>query len=226
VGNRSGGRLVWCILAAVSSAVWLPWWARAAGDLGITDALIEAVYREHGRRARNILMDWRALVARHRDADEMDKLRAVNRFFNRRIRFLSDQRHWGRRDYWATPVETMISRGGDCEDYAIAKYFTLRVLGVPDARLRITYVRARRLRQAHMVLAYYPQPGAEPLILDNLTRRIRPASRRRDLTPVYSFNGTHLWMAKARGAGRRVGSARRMNNWAGLLRRMGGGGAN
>ena len=211
------------LLAGALLAAAPPWWARADGELGITDAFIEAVYQEHGRRARNILRAWRKLVARYRDAPERDKLQAVNRFFNRRIRFLSDQRHWGRRDYWATPVETMISRGGDCEDYAIAKYFTLRVLGVADARLRITYVRARRLRQAHMVLAYYPRPGDEPLILDNLTRRIRPASRRRDLTPVYSFNGTHLWMAKARGAGRMVGSARGVNNWADVLRRMQGG---
>lgn len=201
----------------------LPWLVRAQVDLVITEADVQAAYREHGRRARNILNAWRELVARYRSASEEDKLHAVNRFFNRRIRFLSDQRHWGRSDYWATPVETMITRGGDCEDYAIAKYFTLRALGVPDAKMRITYVRARGLRQAHMVLAYYPRPGMEPLILDNLTRRIRPASRRRDLTPVYSFNGAYLWMAKARGTGRRVGNANRINQWAGVLRRMQGG---
>ena len=82
----------------------------------------------------------------------------------------------------------MASNGGDCEDYSIAKYFLLKEFGVPVERLRITYVKAVKLNQAHMVLAYYAAPGSEPLILDNLEDRVRPASDRSDLVPVYSFN--------------------------------------
>ena len=94
----------------------------------------------------------------------------------------------GAADYWATPAETVGSHGADCEDFAIAKYYLLKELGVPLERLRITYVRALKLSEAHMVLAYYPRPDAEPLVLDNVDRRVRPASERTDLVPVYSFN--------------------------------------
>jgi len=118
---------------------------------------------------------------------ELEALQAANSYFNR-IPFLSDAEHWSAEDYWATPAETVASNGGDCEDYSIAKYFLLKEFGVPVERLRITYVKALKLNQAHMVLAYYAAPGSEPLILDNLEDRVRPASDRSDLVPVYSFN--------------------------------------
>jgi len=137
------------------------------------------------------------------------------------MQFISDKKHWHKEDYWATPVEFLSTNGGDCEDFSIAKYFTLLEIGVPDERLRITYVKAIRLNQAHMVLAYYETPESEPLILDNLTKRIQAASQRRDLLPVYSFNGSHLWMAKERGQGRRVaGGSQRINLWRDLNVRM------
>jgi predicted transglutaminase-like cysteine proteinase len=114
-------------------------------------------------------------------------LQIVNDQLNR-IPWKTDQSHWGQADYWATPAESVASNGGDCEDYAIAKYYLLKELGVPLDRLRITYVKAMKLNEAHMVLAYYPRPDADPLILDNLDRRVSPASERPDLVPVYSFN--------------------------------------
>jgi predicted transglutaminase-like cysteine proteinase len=130
--------------------------------------------------------------------DETAKLSAVNQFFNRRIVFTSDQEVWGQVDYWASPLEMLAKGRGDCEDYVIAKYFSLLVSGVPVSRLRLVYVRATiggpgGETLAHMVLAYYAAPGAEPLILDNLIGEIRPASRRPDLEPVFSFNGEGLW---------------------------------
>ncbi|XZG68750.1 transglutaminase-like cysteine peptidase [Chitinibacteraceae bacterium HSL-7] len=155
-------------------------------------------------------------------AAERDKLTEVNRFFNQ-ITFVSDPKHWNRTDYWATPVEMLGSAGGDCEDFAIGKYFSLIRLGVPVDKLRITYVKALNwnpIDQAHMVLAYYPEPTAEPLILDNLIPDIKPASQRTDLIPVYSFNGQGLWLAKERGSGR-VGSSDRIGLWRDLTARMG-----
>lgn len=84
---------------------------------------------------------------------------------------------------------------GDCEDFAIAKYFSLIAMGMAPAKMRMVYVRAQNggVVQAHMVLAYYPEPNAEPLILDNLITDMRPASRRPDLAPVFSFNAEGLW---------------------------------
>ena len=92
-----------------------------------------------------------------------------------------DAEVWGQVDYWASPLETLQSGMGDCEDFAIAKYFTLLALGVPLPGCGwSTCARrsaARRPVQAHMVLAYYPAPEDDPLILDNLVADVRPARR-------------------------------------------------
>jgi predicted transglutaminase-like cysteine proteinase len=128
--------------------------------------------------------------------DEESRLEPVNAWFNRRVIFRTDDAAHGEADHWASPLELLQAGRGDCEDYAIAKYFSLLALGTPVARLRLVYVRAQVGAgdgQAHMVLAYYPQPNAEPLILDNLVTSVRPASRRPDLTPVFSFNSEGLW---------------------------------
>ncbi|WP_431102237.1 transglutaminase-like cysteine peptidase [Roseateles noduli] len=127
--------------------------------------------------------------------EERDRLTAVNNFFNQRVAFKDDIEVWGQVDYWATPLELLDKGAGDCEDYAIAKYMSLLSAGVPQSKLRMVYVRAQfqGRPQAHMVLAYYAQPEAEPLILDNINPEIRPASLRPDLTPVFSFNGEGLW---------------------------------
>lgn len=132
------------------------------------------------------------------EIDETARLQIVNTFYNRRVLFRDDADVWRQVDYWASPFETLQQGQGDCEDFAIAKYFTLVSLGVPVNRLRLVYVRAQiggpqGAVQAHMVLAYHPAPEAEPLILDNLIGEIRPASRRPDLAPVFSFNGDGLW---------------------------------
>jgi predicted transglutaminase-like cysteine proteinase len=128
--------------------------------------------------------------------DDEARLDAINTWFNRRVIFRTDDAAWGEPDHWASPLELLQAGHGDCEDYAIAKYFSLVAIGTPVARLRLVYVRvqvAGNDAQAHMVLAYYPQPNAEPLILDNLVTSVRPASRRPDLTPVFSFNSEGLW---------------------------------
>ena len=63
------------------------------------------------------------------------------------------------------------------------------------------YVKALKLNQLHMVVAYYPKPSAIPLILDNLKSDLLPASQRKDLLPIYSFNGSKLWLMKQKGQG-------------------------
>ena len=126
----------------------------------------------------------------------------------------------GKKDYWATPVEFLASNGGDCEDFSLAKYFTLRILGVPESKINLTYVKAWKINQAHMVVTYYSSPGAEPLVLDNLVDEIKPASERSDLYPVYSFNGSGLWVSKERGRGKLVGKSDKLSLWNDFLMRM------
>jgi predicted transglutaminase-like cysteine proteinase len=139
----------------------------------------------------------------------------VNHLLNR-VPFVDDAVHWREVDYWATPAESVSSNGADCEDFSIAKYFLLKELGMPIARLRLTYVKSLRLNQAHMVLAYYAHPDADPLVLDNLEDTVRPASQRRDLVPVYSFNDEEVWV-ELRG---RAGSPQQLRNWRALTERL------
>ncbi|MDV5861875.1 transglutaminase-like cysteine peptidase [Pseudomonas mendocina] len=153
----------------------------------------ESRYGNLGQAQARIL-DWEALIKSSAALPELDKLNEVNRFFNRKVRFVDDIQLWRENDYWATPVEMLIKGAGDCEDYSIAKYFTLRRLGIPGEKLRITYVKALNYNQAHMVLTYYASPSAEPLVLDNLINDIRPASQRKDLLPVYAFNAEGLYL--------------------------------
>ena len=130
--------------------------------------------------------------------DDAARLKAVNDFYNQRLAYMEDIDNWGQLDYWASPLESLGKGAGDCEDYAIGKYFTLTSMGMPHAKLRMVYVRASIAGApngfvAHMVLAYYPTPEAEPLVLDNLQPVIRPAGERPDLAPVFSFNAEGLW---------------------------------
>ena len=167
---------------------------------------------------------WRDLLTSSSALPEGEKLRRVNEFFNRRIRFGEDSEIWGMQDYWATPLEVLGRGEGDCEDFAIAKYVTLRLLGIPSSRLRLTYVKAQiggaqsTFTQAHMVVSYYPAPEDEPLVLDNLISDIRPASRRPDLTTVFGFNADGLWVGGA--VSRASSGTQRLSRWQSVLARM------
>lgn len=162
------------------------------------------------------LAAWEYLLQSLTDESELEQLRAVNHFFNLRLRFRDDQELWLVKDYWATPVESLFKGAADCEDFAIAKYFSLRQLGVPSEKLRITYVKATQLDQAHMVLTFYEEPTSMPLVLDNLIDAILPASQRTDLVPVYAFNAEGVWMP----GGRSVGDSKGLSRWQDLLRKM------
>ncbi len=128
-------------------------------------------------------------------SSDMEKLEAVNRFYNE-VRYASDTKVYNKRDYWATPLEFLGKDMGDCEDYVIAKYFALRYLDIPGEKLFFTYAKSTKFKQAHMVLTYYETPRSEPLILDNNNRKIFPASKRKDLIPIYNFNGESLKKSK------------------------------
>lgn len=164
------------------------------------------------------IADWYALIKEKRDASEIEKLNSVNYFFNQ-LEFVDDLSHWGKDDYWATPQEMLVSNGGDCEDFATAKYFTLRQLDIPDEKLRLVYVKSLKLKQPHMVLSYYAEPTTAPLILDNLIRTILFASQRTDLIPVYSFNAQGLWLTKEERS-ERLGGAERLSLWQALQSRF------
>lgn len=181
-----------------------------------------SMQRLYGSSGLAILEEWFALLDRLQGAALDTQLREVNDFFNRRVRWLEDTQIWGTEDYWATPLETMGKRQGDCEDYSIAKYVTLKELGVPGSQLRMIYVRARigrsQIVQAHMVLGYYETPASVPLVLDNLVPSITPAAQRTDLVPVFSFNSEGLWAGGSSQS--RADPVARLSRWRSVIERM------
>ena len=181
--------------------------------------IVSALQENYGERAAKRGAAWLNLMQAGSNFSVDDNLERVNRFFNI-FRFIDDIDLWGVKNYWATPVEFIGANGGDCEDYSIAKYFTLLELGIADEKMRITMVKAVNLNQYHMVLAYYATPASIPLILDNIDGVIRPANTRKDLIPIYSFNGSQLWLNKDRGRSVANGNASRIKAWRDLRQRM------
>ncbi|MBL8478347.1 MAG: transglutaminase-like cysteine peptidase, partial [Sterolibacteriaceae bacterium] len=173
------------------------------------------------------LRDWQQVLAEAAapKLSERQKLTGVNDFLNRRVAFDDDHAIWAQSDYWATPLETIGQGRADCEDYAIIKYYSLKDAGISQNKLRLVYVKARidgpggPQLQAHMVLAYYPTPDAEPLVLDNLVPDIRMASQRKDLYPVFSFNSEAIWSGVAGNATKGRGGTGQLSRWQDLLNR-------
>ncbi|WP_372880181.1 transglutaminase-like cysteine peptidase [Psychromonas sp.] len=181
--------------------------------------IIRALALNYGERAAKRGKAWFNILHSSVRLDEKEKLNEVNKFFNM-LYFVDDQRLWGESNYWATPVEFIGVNGGDCEDFAIAKYFTLLALGIDPGKMRITMVKSLKLNQYHMVLSYYETPASVPLVLDNLDAEIKPANLRQDLYPVYSFNGTQLWLNKEKGRGVLVGNSESLQKWTNLNQRL------
>jgi predicted transglutaminase-like cysteine proteinase len=147
--------------------------------------------------AQSRLNNWQQLISRADSLDNTSKLRAVNNLINSSILYASDQQTWGQNDYWASLSETLKRGQGDCEDFAIAKYFSLLKMGIPTHQLKLTHVTLLSRKTAHMVLAYYPSPQSQPLILDNLNGRILPLNQRQDLLAIYAFNADGIYLPRA-----------------------------
>jgi len=146
------------------------------------------------------------------DASDKEKLEAVNNYFNN-VRYVPDIKVYKKSDYWATPWEFLGKDKGDCEDYVISKYFALLYLGVNPKKLFFTYVKSTKFKAAHMVLTYFETPRSEPLVLDNYNLKIFPASKRKDLIPIYNFNGDSLYKAKAKGTGQKIKNQKTHKKW-------------
>ncbi len=167
-----------------------------AADPLVTSDMLNQLNKEYSPEAYSRGKALNRLLATLENQNIDTQLKEVNRFFNQ-FQYKEDIDHWGEKDYWATPQEFIGTQHGDCEDFVIAKYFSLRKLGVPGDRLYLTYVKALKLNVAHMVLSYFETPSSVPLVLDNYNPRILEASKRRDLLPIYSFNANSLFLSNA-----------------------------
>lgn len=164
---------------------------------------------------------WQKLVMENRYASLQTKLVNVNEFFNH-FDSVDDRYLWGRNDYWATLSETLDKSGGDCEDFSIAKYFTLRDLDIPEDNMRITYVISMKTEQPHMVLTYRLNSSEEPIVLDSMNNYLLPVSKRPDLVPVYGFNRTGYWVVRKDDGweGEFLGNPSKLSLWQSVLQRM------
>jgi predicted transglutaminase-like cysteine proteinase len=190
------------------------------GWFSLDQSLVEAAERQHGPSAGQRFHDWQQLIEDGKNLPENAKLEAVNSFFSRNIFFQEDIVNWGKDDYWATPFDTLAKGGGDCEDFAIGKYFTLIAMGIDQSKLRIAYVQATRQNLSHMVMLYLEGQNLNPLVLDNLTARIDPVRERMDLAPIYYFNESSLWKLDRNWSAKRISRAGALNLWADLHRRL------
>ncbi|MCM2329107.1 MAG: transglutaminase-like cysteine peptidase [Lysobacter sp.] len=214
--RRLNAAAILCALAAVAATAFAA--SREPGySASVTPGLMARYEQRFGAGVRGRIDGWKAFITS--TAGQPALLDPVNAFFNR-VPSTTDASIWNVEEYWATPAEMLSINGADCEDYAIAKYYALKELGIPVNRLRMVYAKQAQTTEAHMVLAYYPEPRADPLILDILDGTIRPASRRPDLTPVYSFNDDDLLLVQPGKASVRVDNFSN-RKWKELLEKLG-----
>jgi predicted transglutaminase-like cysteine proteinase len=183
----------------------------------IDNAILQKAQKEYGKEAKERLVALVKLLNELSPKSEQEKLEAINDFFNR-VSFETDMQVWHKKDYWATREEFLDKDAGDCEDYVIAKYFSLLQLRFSEESMFLTYVKAIKYRQSHMVLTYFPKKNAPPLVLDNIVHKILPSTERNDLRPVFSFNGEKIFMAKQRGLGREIPRGKvNLQKWTNLI---------
>ncbi len=138
------------------------------------------------------LKAWRDGLAKAKGLTRWQQIVEVNRLVNSLVRFRNDIEQYGVADYWATPKETLL-KSGDCEDYVILKYLSLRELGFEDKDLRMVVVRITRRGIGHAVLAVNHDGGR--YILDNLAEKPVEHSVVKGYQPVYSVNARGQWLA-------------------------------
>ena len=154
-----------------------------------SENLFLEIEKQHGKPGADRMRKLHDLIVKNIDKPVAVKLQVTNDALNQ-LPWLTDREKYKQDDYWATPLETITTFGGDCEDIAIAKYMMLRVLGIPREKLLLAYARVKKTGESHMVLVYIedsdnPVGKATTLVLDNYVTEILPGKERTDLIGVY-----------------------------------------
>jgi predicted transglutaminase-like cysteine proteinase len=174
---------------------------------------------KYGEAAQKRFKSLQKIINESSGLSESERLVCVNNFFNQ-VPYQSDRVCWGISDYWATPIEMLGVGKADCEDYAIAKFFTLIEMGIPQEKLFLTYAVTDDARNKHVVLAYYADERAVPLILDNRELNIVPEKVNKDYIPLYRFNLAQ-YMAYDQGFARKSPiDMKKLEKWETLTKRL------
>lgn len=168
------------------------------GRLEITAEIMAQAAERAGNEARQRLEKWQQLINNYQNRSDMDKLKAVNAFFNQQIIAQDDKGNATGCDYWQSPIETLVRGSGDCDDFAMAKYISLRLLGIPPEQLRVAVVKSYKI-YGHAVLFFFPLNEKDPWVLDNLTfehlgftnshiLRLSKRMKRHQMEPISGLN--------------------------------------
>jgi len=153
--------------------------------------MFERFHRDVSRESSSkVIQDWKMDISDLRGKSLVDMADGVNNLMNK-VRYIGDSKNWGKSDYWETPIE-FLTRGGDCEDFAIAKYASLRALGVPEHLMRIAIVKDMQKGIPHAILIVYTDQG--PMILDNQIKKMARASSIFHYKPIFSINRSAWWV--------------------------------
>lgn len=161
-------------------------------------------YEARSASSNAVLVEWKDNLRQFKNQPIEQMASNVNDMVNR-VRYVSDSRNWGKSDYWETPTE-FFSRGGDCEDFAITKYASLRALGVPDSHMRLAVVKDTQKGIPHAILIVYTESG--PMVLDNQIKQMRRADSISHYKPIFSINRSAWWLHTSRGSSTQIASAR------------------
>lgn len=148
--------------------------------------------QEFGKDAEKRFRWLHQFIIDNQDVPDMEKVEKVNQALNH-LPWIADSQHWQTTEYWASPLETIATFGGDCEDIAIAKWVVLRNLGISVDHLALAYVKIKKTGEDHMVLLFIRNPSApmeeqEVYVLDNYVDEAKLGSERTDLLAVYAFD--------------------------------------
>lgn len=136
------------------------------------------------------VMMWKEEIRRLRGKSAREQIAGINDFLNQ-VPYVEDIDNYGKSDYWATPIE-FLTRGGDCEDFAIAKYASLRALGFSTDQLRIAIVKDRKKNDImHAILVVYSDDG--DFVLDNQDKQVEPMQQVSRYEPIFSINSSSWW---------------------------------
>ena len=184
----------------------------------IPENIIQKAENKYGHFSRKRYEAYNKKLRTLQSASTQTKLKEINNFFNQ-VPYADDINTWKQKDYWTTPLEMLGKDKGDCEDYVIAKYFSLRDLGIGADKLYFSYVKSTNFTRTHMVLSYFLTPKSTPLILDSINLKIHPANKRKDLIPIYHFNGESIYRVRQKwqNGPKVLGDKRIHNRWDKLV---------
>lgn len=142
------------------------------------------------KSAKKVITKLQHEISNFKSSSVHTMAKNVNKLMNEK-KYIVDDKNWGKSDYWATPIE-FLENGGDCEDFAIAKYTALRALGVPENRMRLLILQDMKKNMPHAVLVVYSEKG--PMILDNQIKEMKEADTITHYKPIFSINRDAWWL--------------------------------